>query len=586
MNLTTFPIAMIRLALALMVIVAMDPVARAGDRAPADGKVSASAAPATLGRVTFPVTGGAVARRHFVRGLLALHSFWYEEARDEFREATRAQPDFAMGRWGEALTFFQPVWGKEDVAAETKALAAVPAHPAVTPRELAYLEAARTLIADGDFASHAASYRDAMRSVHQRFPDDDEAAALYAVAILGTVNRKTPGFRAQAEAGALMLELFARNPDHPGAAHYIIHAFDDPDHARLALPAARRYAQVAPEAFHALHMPSHIFVHLGMWAEAATSNESSWAASQAWVSRKKLDASLSDFHSLSWLHAIYLELGQHRKANQVLGRGRATIAAARDDRAWLWVDYLKMVVKNAVETDDFTGIDEKVAPIVASVEGAVPVDPPAPAPASARPEAAAANATSCHPAKETDLAKAARRERGFLAVLRAERALGRRDGNGAMKATDDFAATLTNEDQRADAWRAIEGQLRGRATVLRGGLDVGLKMLTEAADLEDRWVPSGPVETSVSARERLGEVLLAAGRPRDALAAFRRALALHPRRARVLLGCARAATAAGEPTATDYWTELAAVWVHADSDTPGLDEVRRALTAGPPRALK
>src|SRR5262249_13037625 len=151
----------------------------------------------------------------------------------------------------------------------------------------------------------------------------------------------------------LSLEVFARNPDHPGAAHYIIHAFDDPDHARLALPAARRYAQIAPEAFHARHMPSHIYVHLGMWEEAARSNESSWAASQAWVTRKHLDSGNGDFHSLSWLQAIYLELGQRGKADEVLARARAALAASKDERPWLRRTYATMVTKNVVESDDW-----------------------------------------------------------------------------------------------------------------------------------------------------------------------------------------------------------------------------------------
>src|SRR3569833_688332 len=121
----------------------------------------------TLGNVSIPVTGGEDARKHFMRGLLALHSFWYEEARDEFRAATKAQPDFAMGYWGEALTYYHPVWGQEDVAAEKKALDAAPAHPEVTQRELQYLGAARALVGDGDLAAHAEKYAEAMRAVHE-----------------------------------------------------------------------------------------------------------------------------------------------------------------------------------------------------------------------------------------------------------------------------------------------------------------------------------------------------------------------------------------------------------------------------------
>ncbi|MCU1283576.1 MAG: uncharacterized protein JWM53_7122, partial [bacterium] len=456
---------------------------------PAFAKPHASTAPAALGHVDFPVTGGEVARRHFVRGLLALHSFWYEEARDEFRQATRAQPDFAMGYWGEALTFFHPIWGEEDVAAETRALDAAPPHPEVTQRELGYLHAARALVGDGDFEAHAARYRDAMRAMHERWPDDDEVSALYAVAILGCVDRRTTSYKLQAEAAALMLDLFARNPDHPGAAHYIIHAFDDPDHARLALPAARRYAEIAPEAYHARHMPSHIFVHLGMWPEAAAANESSWAASQAWVARKKLDASFADFHSLGWLQAIYLELGERRKADEVLARARQALLDARQDRAWMRVVYLAMATKNAIETDDLAHLDEKLAPLTAAE--------PATAAASA-PATGATPSKNCHPPKETDVARAARRERAFTAYGRGEAALARRDADSALKAAAEIAATIVKGDPRTDDWRAVELELRGRTAIVRGSAPAGLKLLAQAADLEDREQPSGPIEMGVS----------------------------------------------------------------------------------------
>src|SRR5690349_231490 len=130
---------------------------------------SAKGRPATtsLGHVDFPVTGGEAARAHFARGLLALHSFWYEEARDEFRAATKAEPTFAMGYWGEALTYYHPVWAQENVAEEKKALDAAPAHPEVTQRELAYLAAARQLVGEGDLAAHAEKYKDAMRALHE-----------------------------------------------------------------------------------------------------------------------------------------------------------------------------------------------------------------------------------------------------------------------------------------------------------------------------------------------------------------------------------------------------------------------------------
>jgi len=523
--------------------------------------------PATLGHASFPVTGGEAARAHFARGLLALHSFWYEEARDEFRAATKAEPSFAMGYWGEALTYYHPVWGQEDVAAEKKALDAAPAHPEVTQRELAYLAAARQLVGEGDLGVHAERYKDAMRALHERWPDDDEASTLYAVALLGTVDRKSTSFRRQAEAAALSLDVFARNPDHPGAAHYIIHAFDDPEHALLALPAARRYAQIAPEAFHARHMPSHIFVHLGMWPEAAASNESSWAASQTWIGKTKRDASYGDFHSLSWLQAIYLELGQRHKADEVLGRMRAAMETAKEEPAWMRVNYARMVTKSVVEGDDWARLDEKLAPLAAGAK------PQWVAKAAPRP------AAGCHPAPETDAAKAERREHQWVAWARGEEALAKKDAKVATISADLIAAATPKDDPMGDLWRTAELSLRGRAAILRGKLADGLRLLTQAADLQDRETPPGPIEEGVSARERLGDALLAANRAPDALREFKRALDLHPRRARVLLGCARAATKANDASAAGYWSDLAKVWSNADADTPGYDEVRHAVAA-------
>jgi tetratricopeptide (TPR) repeat protein len=524
--------------------------------------------PASLGHIDFPVTGGEAARHHFLRGVLALHSFWYEEARDEFREATRAEPGFAMGYWGEALTYYHPVWNQEDVAAERKALDAAPAHPEVTQRELLYLAAARTLVGEGNYAAHAERYKEAMRAIHERWPDDDEAATLYSVALLGTVDRKSTAFRRQAEAAALSLDVFARNPDHPGAAHYIIHAFDDPEHAILALPAARRYAQIAPEAYHARHMPSHIFVHLGMWAEAAAANESAWAASEAWVAKKKLGSDLADFHSLSWLQAIYFELGQRHKADEVLARAKKVLDESHSERPWIRQVYALLLTKNVIESDDWAHLDDKLAPLATPEPPAATAEGTAPKPSA-----------NCHPAKETDLARAQRRERTSLAYVRGEAALAKKDADGALKAAETIAALTPKTDSQADAWHVAALELRGRAALLRGAVPSGLKSIRQAADLEDRETPSGPIETGVSARERLGAALLATHRAPEALREFRRALELHPRRGRVLLGCARAATAANDPAAAGYWSELAKLWADADADQPGLDEVHRAVAA-------
>jgi tetratricopeptide (TPR) repeat protein len=529
-------------------------------------------AAAPLGRIDFPVTGPEVARRHFVRGMLALHSFWYDEARDEFVAATQAAPDFAMGYWGEALTSYHPVWEQENVAKSRAALAKVPPRANVSARERAYLDAARELVSEGDRATRWRRYAEAMRAVHARWPDDDEAATLYAVALLGIVDRKATGFKRQAEAAAIGLEVLAKNPDHPGAAHYVIHAFDDPDHAVLALPAARRYARIAPEAHHARHMPSHIFVQLGMWPEAMASNEAAWEASDAWVRKKKLDLSYHDYHSLEWLHAIALERGQRRKAEEVLGRLRADLLAAREGRPWLRAFFASMVVVHVVATDDWASLDKRLAPLEAQAMAAA--DPAAEA-ASA---AAATGHAACHGGGDPEhAARGARMEQAWVAYGRGLAGLQRRDAATVERAATALAAVIAKmEGDARDDFRVRELELRGRLAAQKGDLEGGLKKLRVAAELEERAPPSGPV-LGVTVRERLGELLLAHRRAADALQAFRRALELHPRRARALLGAAQAAQATEDAQAVGYFAELADVWAHADADQPGLAEVRRAV---------
>src|SRR4030095_5256253 len=170
-----------------------------------------------------------------------------------------------------------------------------------------------------------------MEKVYRDYPDDLDAAAFYSLSLLGLVQPGEKSFRLQARAGAIALEVYQKNPNHPGAAHYIIHAFDDPEHAILALPAARRYADIAPEAHHARHMPSHIFLQLGMWPEAAASNESAWEASDAWMKRKHLSVNVRDYHSLNWLLYVYLQQGRYRKAEELLTLMKTTMSESTYD---------------------------------------------------------------------------------------------------------------------------------------------------------------------------------------------------------------------------------------------------------------
>ncbi|HEY9283192.1 MAG TPA: hypothetical protein VIP46_07040, partial [Pyrinomonadaceae bacterium] len=294
-----------RLAALLLVVAAASPAARAqGEQ---------------LGRVEFPTsTRSREAQEHFVRGVAALHSFWYEEALDEFRAAARVDPDFALAHWGEAMAHNHPLWSEQDTEPARRALERIKDTSRLTPRERGLVEAARALYGEGDKLARDRAYAAAMERLHREHPADLEIASFYSLALLGTVRFGDRGFTRQMQAGAIALRVYERNPEHPGAAHYIIHSFDDPEHAILALPAARRYAEIAPAAHHARHMPSHIFIQLGMWPEAAASNESAWKVSTDWVERKRLAMGLRDYHSLHWLTYIYLQQGRYEDAEKLL----------------------------------------------------------------------------------------------------------------------------------------------------------------------------------------------------------------------------------------------------------------------------
>src|SRR6185369_16096775 len=307
-----------------------------------------------LGRVEFPTSGSAKAQAQFLRGLAALHSFWYEEAFDAFRESTKIDPDFAMGYWGEAMTYNHPLWGEQDLTAARAVVAKFNETPKLTERERAYLNAVRLLYGEGDKRARDVAYSAAMEKIYRAYPEDLDAAAFYSLSLLGIAGGEK-GYRLQMKAGAIALEVYQKNPNHPGAAHYIIHAFDDPDHAILALPAARRYASIAPEAPHARHMPAHIFLQLGMWPEAAASNEAAWESSDAWMKRKNLSVNVRDYHSLHWLLYVYLQQGRYNDAEKLLTLMKKVMSESTYDNklrpGYYENNYANMAAAFIVETE-------------------------------------------------------------------------------------------------------------------------------------------------------------------------------------------------------------------------------------------
>ncbi|MEP6905888.1 MAG: hypothetical protein ABI875_07365, partial [Gemmatimonadales bacterium] len=231
-----------------------------------------------LGTIDFPTSGSLAAQAPFIRGVLFMHSFEYPSALAEFQKAEQADPNFAMAYWGEAMTYTHPRWNQQDRAKARAALARLAPTPAArlakapTAREKEYLEAVEILYGDGTKEKRDTLYSAAMGRISARYPDDLEAKAFYALSLIGLSQdvRSVPTY---VRAAALAEEIFRKNPDHPGAAHYIIHAFDDPVHAPLGLYAARAYSKIAPGAAHAQHMTTHIFLALGLWDDVVSQNE-------------------------------------------------------------------------------------------------------------------------------------------------------------------------------------------------------------------------------------------------------------------------------------------------------------------------
>ena len=267
-----------------------------------------------LGVISFPTSGSPEAQPHFIRGVLFLHSFEYEDAATEFRNAEALDPGFAMAYWGEAMTYTHPVWDEQDldsaraVLARLAPTAAARAAKAGSVRERAWLAAVETLYGDGSKAQRDTLYSAAMEAIAKQYPDDDEAQTFYALSLLGLSQgvRDVPTYM---RAGAIALRVLNRNPQHPGAAHYAIHAFDDPVHAVLGLDAARAYAKIAPGAAHAQHMTTHIFLARGMWPEVVAQNRIALGPTRQYYFAN---------HYSYWLHYGLLQEGKFGEAAVLL----------------------------------------------------------------------------------------------------------------------------------------------------------------------------------------------------------------------------------------------------------------------------
>lgn len=488
--------------------------------------------------VHFATTCAAEVQPAFDRAVAMLHSFGYEAARGAFEEVAGRDPGCAMAWWGVAMSYYHPIWAPPPAADLAAGLAAVEKAAALhggSAREEGYVAAIGAFFRDADRLDHkarAGAYRAAMEALARRLPDDSEAEIFYALALLATAPPGDPGHAQERRAGEILNRLLERQPHHPGIVHYLIHSFDYPGLAEVALPAARLYATLEPASPHAQHMPSHIFTRLGLWRESVASNLASEASADAIVAQAHPGAASYDaLHALDYLEYAYLQTGDYAKAREVLERSARAVAFDVPNFAAGYA-LAAIPARFALERDAWAE--------------AARLEPPAVAmPWEQFPYALAIThfARTLGAAGSGDLGGA----REALARLEAVQAgLARTPPAGPY----DWAGQVESMRLAAAGWLA-------RA---EGHRDQALGLLRQAADLQDR-VGKHPVTPGevLPARELLADLLGAMDRPAEALAEYSATLTTAPNRLRALSGAARAATAAGEEaTARDLYARIGA----------------------------
>lgn len=513
------------------------------------------------GTVDFPTsTRSAIAEGEFSRGILLLHLFHYDEAADAFQQAERADSSFAMAYWGEAMTFTHPVWDEQDTAAGRKALGKFAAtadareRAAPTERERAYMRAVDALYGDGPKAVRDTLFSQRMADVLHANPRDDEARLFYALSLMGLSQgvRNVPTYL---QAAQLAESVFTRHPDEPAATHYWIHAMDDPEHAAQALPAARALARVAPNAGHAQHMTSHIFMALGMWDDVVRANENTMRMFDGMAAKNGMKHFYCG-HGESWLAYGYVEQGRLANAREwVVGCEQQAAkakykpemhdldpdASAMGSAVDMWAHYI-------IDTEEWTGEMMNWTPDL---------------------DSAAAPRVSFQ------------FTRGFAAARRGDGATAN-DARTTFEHERARLVALVQAEQNPDpldvqyikglAVLGMELEAVTKLAMRDGSLDsVGaVTLLTTATVAEDSLAYAfGPPPVFKPSHELLGEVLLGVKRYNEAQREFQAALVHQPRRVLSLRGLEAAARGAGDTaTASRARSDLQAIQ-HFGGSTAG-----------------
>jgi hypothetical protein len=497
-----------------------------------------------LGTVHFQTSCNEVAQRRFDRGMRYQHSYWYLNAKEIFDEALKADPTCAMAQWGIALTLLDNPHNPIPQSNLSPGLAAIQkakAMNAKTERERDYIDALTLMYTDYDKLSHGQrirTFRDALEKLATKYPDDDEAQIAYAITLNTSADLNDKTYAQQKQGAAILEPISQRQPRHPGVTHYLIHLYDYPELAAQGLDAANRYAQIAPAAPHAQHMPSHIYTRVGYWKESIASNTASLKAAKA-------EKSVGNYlHAQDYMVYAHLQLGQDKEARAVIDEMmqetdfRATVLAAQYALAASPARY-------AVERNDWSSASQ--LPVRPSPFHYVP--------AITHLARALGAARSGNP-------EAARQDIAKLAELRDKL----RDAKDAY-----WSQIVDVQHQVAVAWMLHA----------EGKYDEALKAMSAAADAEDKTekhvVTPGPL---APARELYGHMLLERGMAKEALAAFEATNTKEPNRYHGFAGAAQSAAKLDDKAKTKQnYDKLIALTATADSERPEMEAARKFLTS-------
>jgi tetratricopeptide (TPR) repeat protein len=480
-----------------------------------------------LGKVSFPVSCAPESQKSFERGVALLHSFGYEEAEQQFSDIAKKDPTCAMAHWGIAMSLFHQIWERPELSALQRGhseLETAQKIGAKTDRERAYISALAVFYRDPsakDYEKRVTAYSEAMGQLYQQYPKDLEAGAFYALSLLAAEAPGDATHVASKKAVAVLLPLFQQEPEHPGLAHYIIHACDNPQMAPMALDAARRYAAIAPSSAHAVHMPSHIFARLGLWQEDIQSNLKSVALCQ---NSSAMYMHGHELHAMHFLLYAYLQTGQDVAARQIVDDAEKIIASSpKDGNDAGMLLYFSFAAADfpalfALETHHWSDAAALQPPVIAQPQ-----------------------------------------DQMITWWARTVGAAHLGDVEGARASAKKFseaeeALRKTQNAYMLDGPNYHRGEVQAWLAFAEKKNDEAVRLMRQVADKQDQI---GKGEVAIPAREMLADMLLALNQPQQALAEYEASMKIDPNRFNGLAGAARAAELTNQPAkATAYYAQL------------------------------